>query len=82
MAEVLGELGAKVAITARKGDELDAAAGHLKSLGVQALPLVCDMGNLAAIPPMIEQVIAAFGAIDILVNNAGQSNIRSRAGTK
>jgi len=73
MAEVLGELGAKVAITARKGDELDAAAGHLKSLGVQALPLVCDMGNLAAIPPMIEQVIAAFGAIDILVNNAGTS---------
>ena len=73
MAEVLGELGAKVAITARKGDELDAAAGHLKSLGVEALPLVCDMGNLAAIPPMIEQVIAAFGAIDILVNNAGTS---------
>jgi NAD(P)-dependent dehydrogenase (short-subunit alcohol dehydrogenase family) len=28
MAEVLGELGAKVAITARKRDELDAAAGH------------------------------------------------------
>src|ERR1700756_1186449 len=49
MAEVLGELGAKVAITARKGE------------------------NLAAIPPMIEQVIAAFGAIDILVNNAGTS---------
>ena len=73
MAEVLGELGAKVAITARKGDELDAAAGDLKSLGVEALPLVCDMGNLAAIPPMIEQVIAAFGAIDILVNNAGTS---------
>ena len=39
MAEVLGELGAKVAITARKRDELDAAAGHLKSLGIEALPL-------------------------------------------
>jgi len=73
MAEVLGELGAKIAITARKRDELDAAAGHLKSLGFEAMPLACDMGDLDAIPPMIEQVIAAFGAIDILVNNAGTS---------
>jgi len=73
MAEVLGELGAKVAITARKRDELDAAAAHLKSLGIEALPLVCDMGQLATIPAMVEQVIAALGPIDILVNNAGTS---------
>jgi NAD(P)-dependent dehydrogenase (short-subunit alcohol dehydrogenase family) len=33
IAEVLGELGAKVALTARKPDELDAAVGHLRSLG-------------------------------------------------
>jgi len=73
MAEVLGELGAKVAITARKHDELEAAAAHLKSLGIEALPLVCDMGDLATIPAMIEQVIASLGPIDILVNNAGTS---------
>ena len=73
MAEVLGELGAKVAITARKADELEAAAAHLKSLGITALPLVCDMGNLAAIPAMVGQVIGALGPIDILVNNAGTS---------
>ena len=73
MAEVLGELGAKVAITARKRDELDAAAAHLNSLGIETLPLVCDMGQLATIPPMVEQVIAALGPIDILVNNAGTS---------
>ena len=74
MAEVLGELGAKVAITARKPDELDAAAEHLNSLGIEALPVVCaDMGDLAAIPPMVERVIAALGPIDILVNNAGTS---------
>src|SRR6516164_1965957 len=73
MAEVLGELGAKVAITARKRDELEAAARHLKSLGIEALPLVCDMGDLATIPSMVEQVIASLGQIDILVNNAGTS---------
>jgi len=81
MAEVLGELGAKVAITARKRDELEAAAGHLKSLGIEALPLVCDMGDLATIPSMVEQVIASLGPIDILVNNAGTSWERRQSGT-
>lgn len=73
MAEVLGELGAKVAITARKPDELAAAAAHLKSLGIEAFPVVCDMGQLATIAPMVEAVIGALGPIDILVNNAGTS---------
>ena len=73
MAEVLGELGAKVAITARKKGELDEAAAHLKSRGIEALPIVCDMGDLAAIPPMVDRVITALGPIDILVNNAGTS---------
>jgi gluconate 5-dehydrogenase len=73
MAEVLGELGAKVAITARKKGELDAAAAQLKSQGVEVLPLVCDMGELDSIAPMVEQIIAKLGPIDILVNNAGTS---------
>jgi NAD(P)-dependent dehydrogenase (short-subunit alcohol dehydrogenase family) len=71
MAEVLGELGARVAITARKRDELDAAVKHLESLGTEAMPVVCNMGDLVTIPPMVEHVIASFGPIDVLVNNAG-----------
>jgi NAD(P)-dependent dehydrogenase (short-subunit alcohol dehydrogenase family) len=73
IAEVLGELGAKVALTARKREELDEAAAHLKALGIEALPLVCDMGRLESIAPMVEQAAARLGPIDILVNNAGTS---------
>src|SRR6266404_6924234 len=73
MAEVLGELGARVAITARKADELADAKAHLASMGIDSLPVVCDMSNLASIPAMVEQVINALGPIDILVNNAGTS---------
>src|SRR5207302_9428243 len=69
--EALGEMGARVALVARKRDELEAAAVHLRSQGIEALPLVCDMSNSAAIAPMVEQAIAALGSIDILVNNAG-----------
>ena len=73
MAEVLGELGAKVAITARKAGELEEARDHLKAMGIVAVPLVCDMSDLRGIPAMVEQAIAACGPIDILVNNAGTS---------
>jgi gluconate 5-dehydrogenase len=71
MAEALGELGAKVAITARKPNELDEAGKHLSAMGIEALPIVCDMADLAAIPPMVERVIATLGPVDILINNAG-----------
>jgi len=71
MAEALGEMGARVALTARKRDELEAAKEHLAAQGVEALPIVCDMADPAAIAPAVEHAIAALGPIDILVNNAG-----------
>ena len=71
MAEALGEMGARVALAARKRDELDQAAAHLKKQGIDAVPLVCDMSASDAIAPMVDAAIAALGPIDILVNNAG-----------
>ena len=71
MAEALGEMGARVALTARKRDELDAAVKHLATLGVKAFPIVCDMSDAAAIAPAVESAIKELGPIDILVNNAG-----------
>src|SRR5574339_198537 len=66
IAEALGEMGAKLAITARKKDELDQAAARLS-----ASAFVCDIGKREAIAPMAEQVLEKFGKVDILVNNAG-----------
>ena len=71
IAEALGEMGAKVAITARKKDELDEAVSHLKKLGIDAKAYVCDVGKREAIAPLAEQVLEQFGKIEILVNNAG-----------
>jgi NAD(P)-dependent dehydrogenase (short-subunit alcohol dehydrogenase family) len=71
MAEALGEMGAKVAITARKPEELDAARTRLAGLGVDCLTFAGDLADPAAIAPLVDAVLARWGAIDVLVNNAG-----------
>jgi len=71
IAEALGEMGARVAITARKKDELDQAVSCLKEKQVDATAFVCDIGKREAIPGLVEAVLAKFGRLDILVNNAG-----------
>jgi gluconate 5-dehydrogenase len=71
IAEALGEMGARVAITARKKDELDDAVSRLSRQEISAKAYVCDIGRREAIAPMVEEVLGSFGRIDILVNNAG-----------
>jgi len=68
IAEALAEMGAKVAITARKKDELDAA---LSRLGSSGKAFVSDIGKREGIAPLVDDVIKQCGRIDILVNNAG-----------
>jgi gluconate 5-dehydrogenase len=71
MAEALGEMGAKVAITARKAHELDAAQTHLKAMGIDVLTHACDLSDPAAAEPLLDKVVAQWGTLDILINNAG-----------
>jgi NAD(P)-dependent dehydrogenase (short-subunit alcohol dehydrogenase family) len=71
MAEALGEMGAKVVITARKAGELEEAKAQLKSQGIEAFTAVNDLQNTDSVKPLVEQVLKAHGQIDILINNAG-----------
>jgi len=71
IAEALGEMGARIAITARKKDELDQAVAHLKKLGVEAAPYVCDLGRREQVAPLADAILEKFGKVDVLVNNAG-----------
>lgn len=73
MASALGEMGAKVAITARKQPELDEAAARLKAQGIEVLTIAGDLSKFTEIPGMVSRVLDRFGTIDILVNNAGTS---------
>lgn len=73
MAEALGELGAKLVITARKEHELEDAAELLKAQGAEVLTIATDLSRHETIPELVDQIISHYGNIDILVNNAGTS---------
>jgi gluconate 5-dehydrogenase len=73
LAEALAEMGAKLALTARKGDELAAAKSHLEGSGAKVLTVVNDLAKIDTVPAMVDEVLAKYGRIDILVNNAGNT---------
>ncbi len=71
IAEALGEMGARLALTARKADELAQAKAHLEHLHLDVLTLPCDHSQGASIAPVVEKIIKHYGQIDVLINNAG-----------
>jgi len=71
IAEGLGEMGARVAICARKLGELEGAAAALKAKGIEAVPFVLDLSKPDSVAACAKNVLAHFGRVDVLVNNAG-----------
>ncbi|MDR2239349.1 MAG: SDR family oxidoreductase [Zoogloeaceae bacterium] len=71
MAEALGGMGAKVAIAARKADELEEAKARLEAGGIETLSVAADLSRPEQIPALTDAVLGKYGVIDILVNNAG-----------
>ncbi len=71
IAEALGEMGARLALTARKPDELAQAKEHLERMHLEVLTLPCDHSQAASIQPVVEKILKHYGQVDVLVNNAG-----------
>lgn len=71
-ARALGARGHDLALTARRGDRLEALAAELRLRhGIDVMTLTADLADRAA-PEALTQALAAQGReVDILVNNAG-----------
>jgi NAD(P)-dependent dehydrogenase (short-subunit alcohol dehydrogenase family) len=70
IAARLAQEGARVAITARGADALEAAARGIQDAGGVALPIAADAGVKADVEAVFGQVLDSWGRLDILVNNA------------
>jgi gluconate 5-dehydrogenase len=71
MSEALGEMGARLAISARSQPELDEASARLAGQGSEVLAVAGDLGKPESAAALVDQVLARYGRIDVLVNNAG-----------
>ena len=71
IAERFAKEGAKVAITSRGAEQLEATARAIEGRGGTALAIPGDAGVKVDVEAMFEQVLAAWGTVDVLVNNAG-----------
>jgi gluconate 5-dehydrogenase len=71
IARALGEAGARIAITARKAPELEAARAKLAADGVDAVAYQNDLAVEDEAAPLVARVMQDLGPIDVLVNNAG-----------
>ena len=70
-AEVIAASGAKVIVTGRRIDRLEALAKEIQDKGGVAEPIQLDMQSNDSIMNCVEKAEASLGTIDILVNNAG-----------
>ena len=70
-AHVLAACGAKVALTGRRVDRLDAAVAEINAAGGTAAAFALDVTDADALVGVVAAVEAKFGLIDILINNAG-----------
>jgi 3-oxoacyl-[acyl-carrier protein] reductase len=66
IARELAAAGARVAVSARSGAEVEAVAN-----GIGGLAVVADVSAPESVEAMVGQVEAELGPIDLLVNNAG-----------
>jgi len=70
-ALALSTAGAKVAISARRRDRLDALATRINDSGGEAFVVIADFAKEDEAQRAVRETEAHFGQLDILVNNAG-----------
>ncbi|WP_329384052.1 SDR family oxidoreductase [Streptomyces sp. NBC_01716] len=70
-AEQLAELGASVAVLARRADRLDDLVARIGKNGGTAIAVAADVSDPDAVQAAADRVEAELGGADLLFNNAG-----------
>ena len=73
MGEAMAEYGARVVLSGRSQEKIDAKAKQLTDRGLLASTLCIDVGNSDDCVSGIKQVIDDQGRLDVLVHNAGNA---------
>ncbi len=68
-----GQEGAKIVITGRSQERLNASVEKLKAKNIDVLGVLADAGSKTDNERMVQEALQAFGRIDVLIANAGIS---------
>jgi len=79
LARQLAREGARLALCARDGEELERAADDVAHFGHRPLTDVCDVTDPEDVRHLVERVNGALGPIDVLINNAGVIQVGPQA---
>lgn len=73
VAEGFVAAGAKVVVASRKPEACESTEAHLVAMGGEALAVPMHMGDLDALPVLVQRTVDRFGRLDIVVNNAANA---------
>lgn len=80
-ARALAAEGARVVLTARRGERLESLKAAIEANGGTAVVVVGDARQEATALATVRAAMEAFGRIDILLNNAGAGNYKNLVDT-
>jgi NAD(P)-dependent dehydrogenase (short-subunit alcohol dehydrogenase family) len=75
VARGLAEFGAKVIVSSRKQEGVEAVAERLRQDGLPAVAVAAHVGDPSAIHRLVDETIRLFGRLDVLINNAATNPI-------
>ncbi len=75
MARGLAEFGAKVVVSSRKQNAIDAVADAFKADGLEATGIAANVGSIDDIANLIDKTVETYGGLDILINNAAANPV-------
>ena len=70
IARAFAEYGAKVVLSSRKQEGLDAVADSIRKVGGEAVGIACHGGKVEEMDALFAGTLDKYGRLDILVNNA------------
>ncbi|MDH5353064.1 MAG: glucose 1-dehydrogenase [Gammaproteobacteria bacterium] len=75
MARGLAEFGAKVVLSSRKQEAVDAVASAFRTDGLDATGIAANVGNLEDIGNLVDKTVEIYGGLDIVINNAAANPV-------
>jgi NADP-dependent 3-hydroxy acid dehydrogenase YdfG len=76
VARLLAARGARVAVAARRADQLEAVVAEIAAQGGDAKAYTLDVTDKRQVEAVVAAVVTDFGRLDVLINNAGLMPIR------